>query len=61
MGVANIEMECDQVGAFCTKMGIRSGMVCTVICNRLKGVQVPHTPKQVGHSSVLVSVVKVVM
>jgi len=50
-GVRNIEMESDCVVAFCNKVGIRVGVVCAAILNRLDGDQVTSTPQQLGQYS----------
>lgn len=50
-GVRNIEMEASAFGAFCQRAGIRGGIVCAALVNRLKGDQVTSTPQQLGQFS----------
>jgi len=51
-GVRNIEMEAPAFGAFCRRAGIRGGIVCCSIVNRLKGDQIESTPEKLGQFSV---------
>ncbi len=45
-GVRNIEMESLMFGAFCQELGIRGGVICCTLLNRLDGDQVTMTPEQ---------------
>lgn len=50
-GVRNIEMEASAFGAFCGRAGIRGGIICGVLVNRLNGDQVTSTSEQLGKFS----------
>lgn len=44
LGISNIEMECTAVAALTHKTGVRSGIVCVALLDRLLGDQVDITP-----------------
>ncbi len=50
-GVRNIEMESTAIAAFCNRAGIRAGIVCTALLNRLEGDQIESTPDELREYS----------
>ena len=45
-GVVNIEMECTAVASVCRKAGMKCGIVCITLVDRLNGDQEEVTPEQ---------------